>query len=97
MWVHLDRLSPGALDQLNASDCGLTETCVTLGAFEDAFADLATYVANHVTNGGQILVTKPSVYLPGASYAVYEAVSAEVAWFGDSPILRTKTVKNEVR
>lgn len=44
----------------------------------------------------KVLVTKPSVYLTGASYAVYEAIGEDNGSFDDSPVLDAKSIKNSV-
>ncbi len=41
------------------------------------------------------MITNPSMYLSGASYAVYEALGGEdLVTFADSPVLSVKSVKN---
>ena len=75
----------------------MTYNCVTLGDFPNALVELEDYVTSNVAEE-KILITKPSVYLTGASYAVYEAVNAEEhGTFDDSPVLAAKSVKNAVR
>ena len=41
-------------------------------------------------NWGSLLISKPSNYQPGASYAVYNAIPEEFRRLGDSPILKMK-------
>ncbi len=36
------------------------------------------------------------MYLTGASYAVYEALPEEAIELADSPVLKTKSIKNQV-
>ena len=46
-------------------------TCTVIGDYEDSISDLKDWSESHE---GKILVTKPSIYLTGASYAVYEGI-----------------------
>ncbi len=41
-------------------------------------------------------MSAPSIYLPGASFALYEALPADNVDIGNSPVLLTKSKKNEV-
>ena len=64
--------------------------------YSDAAADLQSWAAS-LPSGAKVMLTKPSMYLTGASYSTYEAVTAEKVALDDSPVLVAKNVKNAVR
>ncbi len=41
-------------------------------------------------------MSAPSIYLPGASFSLYEALPSDKVDLGESPVLLTKSKKNEV-
>ncbi len=57
--------------------------------------DLTAWASEQNTSQ-KVFLSKPSMYLPGASYAVYEALPEEMVALEDSPILFKKSVKNQV-
>ena len=49
-------------------------TCTVIGDYGDSISDLKEWSESHE---GKILVTNPSTYLTGASFAVYEGIGNE--------------------
>ncbi len=69
--------------------------------YDDAIPDLSTWASENVdpSSGNRVMLTNPSKYLSGASYAVYEAMPEpreESVGFADSPVLASKSIKNSV-
>ena len=95
LWVHSEKITQEILDYLNAPFCENIKTCVELNDITDALTDLASWVGSQ-SGTPKLLVTKPSMYLSGASYAVYESIPEESVDFDDSPILTAKNMKNDV-
>merc|ERR1719330_2212808 len=78
---------------LTPPGCDSNKTCTVIGDYEDSISDLKDWSESHE---GKIMVTKPSIYLTGASYAVYEGIgNAEKVKFEDSPVMLDKTIKND--
>ena len=96
LWVHTEKISPDILDHLQAERCKDTKTCVILDTIETAIEDLDSW-AQQLDTGAKVLVTAPSIYLVGASFAIYQAVSAEKSKIAESPLLYPKAIKNEVQ
>ena len=96
LWAHTDKVTNEVINFLNQEGCRFIRTCVTIEDFADSYTRLETY-ANEQGSDAKILVSKPSVYLTGASYAVYGALPEEMSTFKDSPIIEMKGQKNEVR
>ncbi len=63
--------------------------------FDDALSDLSDW-GSSLSDPGLVLLTNPSVFLAGASYALYEALPEERVAFADSPVLYDKSIKNQV-
>ncbi len=94
LWIHTDKLNTNLTDHLQKPDCN--DTCVGIRDIDDAIVDLASW-GQTLDAPQKILLTQVSMYLGGASFAVYEALPEQFIQFGDSPVLDAKSVKNEVR
>lgn len=81
--------------QLQAPFCSAINTCITAISYESAVADLQSW-ASSLPQDSKVLITLPSTYLTGASYAIYEAISEEKVAFEESPVMFAKSGKNEV-
>ena len=92
LWVRLDKITPEVRSHLVRPDCG--DTCVELRDIEHSLKDLTEWLSLH-PEISQLLLTKPSNYLSGASYAVYSALPHNVTKLDHSPVLQMKAVKNE--
>lgn len=57
---------------------------------------LSEYVNASLGEGEKVLVCQPNTYVQGATYALYDAIGASKAVFGNSPVYYAKGVKNEV-
>ena len=68
-------------------------TCTVIGDISESLTDLEDWSK---TYNKSILVSKPSIYLGGASYAVYESIPSTLVHFDDSPVMLAKNVKNDV-
>jgi hypothetical protein len=72
---------------------------VDIRDYSNYLSDLAEWSESVL---GEVLITRPSTYLYGASYAIFEAVNgdggstSQRATFADSPLLQAKAVKNQV-
>lgn len=95
IWLRLDKVTPEVERHLVSPDCNKNRTCVRIGEVETGLAELAAWMEEQAELGG-VLVTRPSTYLAGASYAVYSAVPADNRKLLDSPILLMKSIKNQV-
>jgi len=62
--------------------------------YERLYELLPTRIQQHPNE--TFLVTKPSMYLGGVNYALYDSVPEKNRNLGDSPILLMKMIKNEV-
>jgi len=92
LWVRLDKISPEVRTHLVRPDC--SDTCVELRDIEESLKDLTEWLSLH-PEISRLLLTKPSNYLSGASYAVYSALPDTVTKLDQSPVLQMKGVKNE--
>ncbi len=88
LWLHTENLSQEVRDYL-------AEENVQIMEYDDFYTDLAAW-GSDLSNTDRVLVVNPSIYLAGASYAVYESLPEANVAFGDSPILLTKAIKNQV-
>ena len=95
LWLHIEKVTPELLAHLQSPWCEVNSTCVQLSEVSEAVGDLSSWVGS-LSPPQKILLTKASMYLSGASYAVYEAVPKEFVELGDSSVLDAKAVKNEV-
>ena len=68
-------------------------TCTVIGDISESLSDLDQWSKAY---NKSILVSKPSIYLGGASYAVYENIPSNLVHFDDSPVMLAKNVKNEI-
>mgnify|MGYP001161585345 FL=1 len=66
-------------------------TCTVIGDISESLEDLENWSK---TFNKSILLTTPSTYLTGASFAVYESISN--SQFKDSPVMIAKNVKNDI-
>lgn len=64
-----------------------------IGDMKDSFEDIQAWADS---NTASVLLTKPSTYLTGASFAIYESIPQKCVHFDDSPIMLAKNVKNEI-
>ena len=92
LWARLDKISPEVRSHLARPGC--TDSCVELRDIEHSLKDLTEWLSFH-PEISRLLLTKPSNYLSGASYAVYSALPDTVAKLDHSPVLQMKAVKNE--
>ena len=76
LWLQLDKVSPEVREQLVRPDC--VSTCVELRDISESMKDLTEWLSFH-PEISRLLVTNPSNYLSGASYAVYSAIPASVS------------------
>ena len=73
--------------------------CYYFSNYEDATSDLRDWGADMLGAFGadlRVLIPNPSVFLPGASYDLYQALPEERTGFENSPILYSKSIKNQV-
>ena len=96
LWIHMEKSSPELLAHLQAPGCDQNKSCVQLGDITTAIGDLSS-LASKLDESSRVMISLPSTYLTGASYAVYEAIPEANSDFADSPVLDRKAVKNEVR
>ena len=90
LWIDTQKVVPGLMVHLNPRDCDQNNTCTVIGDISESLGDLENWSQNY---NKSILLSTPSTYLTGASFAVYESITN--AHFQDSPILIAKNVKNE--
>jgi hypothetical protein len=95
IWLPADKLTEAVLDHLQRGNCAATSTCVQIGAYDEAIAELRAWAAE-LTAPQSILASKVSTFLGGASFAVYGAIPEDYVRLGDSPVLAAKAIKNEV-
>ena len=95
LYVHSEKITQGMLDHLQASNCTDTFTCVTLDELKDSVYQLGLW-ASGLNPSSRVLLARPTIFLTGASYAIYEAVSEELSHLELSPIIYPKAEKNEV-
>ena len=88
LWLHLDKVPQEVRAQLEAGGVELRE-------LESSLEEVAAWVSRH-PEAARLLLSAPSTYLSGATYALYSAVPDTIAVLGDSPILDMKAVKNSV-
>ena len=98
LWVHTADLGAEVTaGHLRPSGCEESKVCVTVREFSDCLEDLAEWSEEGLASGQEVLVTKESAYLKGASYAVFKAIKNEHVKLQDSLVLGPKALKNEVR
>jgi len=95
LWLHMDKVTPEIIEHLVPEGCEEDNTCVHLMDIQQCLAELGSMVGS-LQEGQMLLVTKPSTYLTGASYAVFRTVGEAHRKLDDSPILDMKAIKNPV-
>ena len=93
LWLHLDQVTPEVREQLARPGC--TSTCVELRDISHSMKDLTEWLSFH-PEVSSLLVTKPSNYLSGASYAVYSALPTNVTRRVVRLILQQQTGVNTI-
>lgn len=94
LWLHLSKLTSEVSDHLNVS-CADEGICITIFDLAYAYDGLTSWAESQI-NTPKILVTTPTTYLTGASYAIYESLPEEASQFEVSPIILMKGTKNPV-
>lgn len=84
LWVHMDKVNQEVRDHLEN---------VEIRDIENSLRDLTEWISMH-PEADKILITKPSSYLSGASYAVYSAIPETISNLDNSPLINMKAVKN---
>ncbi|TRY63290.1 hypothetical protein TCAL_06265 [Tigriopus californicus] len=94
LWIHSEKITPDLLSHLQGPDCDTQKatTCVGLEDITNWQSSLAQWASEQTDL--KVLVTKPSMYLSGASYAVYHTLPTDSVQFEASPILDAKAMKN---
>jgi len=89
LMVHLDKVTNELLNHLEG---------VEIERYETRYRELRSYfiVQADIRPDGRYIVTTPSTYLSGASYAIYNLVPDDIRELDLSPIILMKAVKNEV-
>ena len=95
LWVHATDLEAGVTEHLRPDGCEASNLCTSIKEFSDYLEDLAEWNQG-LASPQNILVTKESAYLRGASYAVFKAIKDDYVKLEDSLLLGTKSIKNEV-
>ena len=83
----MDKVTPELREHLGSE--------VEIRDIASSLQDLTEWVSMH-PELDSLLLSAPSTYLSGATYALYSAVPDTIAVLGDSPILDMKAVKNSV-
>jgi len=95
LWVHSDKVSEQLTSHLNRPQCQQSMTCVVIKNVDSKLQDISDWIHKQ-ENLETLLITKPSNYLSGANYAIYQTIPEANRKLGDSPILDMKAIKNEV-
>ena len=93
LWLYPEENNNDIAAFLNKASCGSSFTCVDIKDFNSAFLDLNTWAT---ANSDMILITEPTRFKIGASYAVYEAIPEQRRSFAPSPLLYPRAIKNSV-
>ena len=96
LWTHQEKVTDDLRNHLDKDGCDTTKTCVQFRDFSSATEDLSAWASSQTSPDLTVLVTAPSMYESGASFAVYEAIPEEMARFEFSPLVEPKATKNEV-
>ena len=83
LWCHLDKLSQEVMEHLSQGDIN-----VETRDYENSLKDLTEWISFH-PEANKILIPKPSMYLSGASYAVYSAIPVGKSMPNSSPLCKT--------
>jgi len=95
LWIQLDKLTDEVSEHLTMEGCTARSACVQIKEVEDSLMDLEAWFTTQ-GNETKILVSAPSIYLPGANFALYSVVPPAFRNLLPSPVLDMKSVKNEV-
>ena len=95
LWVHTADLAAEVAEHVRPLGCEESKVCVTVREFSDRLQDLAEW-SDALASEQEVMVTKKSAYLKGASYAVFKAIKNEHVKLQESLILGPKSLKNEV-
>ena len=87
LWLHVDKVTPELREHLGSE--------VEIRDIESSLQDLTEWVALH-PELDSLLLSAPSTYLAGATFALYSSIPESMATLGDSPILDMKAIKNPV-
>ena len=87
LWLHMDKVTPELREHLGSE--------VEIRDVNTSLQDLAEWVSLH-PELDSLLMSAPSSYLSGATFALYSSVPESLATLGDSPILSMKATKNPV-
>ena len=87
LWLHMDKVTPELREHLGSE--------VEIRDVNTSLQDLAEWVSLH-PELDSLLMSAPSSYLSGATFALYSSVPESLATLGDSPILDMKATKNPV-
>ena len=97
LWTHPEKVTPAISAHLQADGCddSPNPSCVTFRDWSTVVADLSQWAGDH--SDAAVLVTSPSMYSGGSSFAVYEAFPVGMARFDFSPLVVPRAIKNEVK